>query len=273
MTFSTIERIGLIVGNGRLPLISAEEAKKKGVQIVAAALKEEADQNIEKLVDKTYWVSIGKLGKLIKIFKSEKIEKAMMSGQVRHTRLFSNIKPDLRAIKLLSKTKDKKADSILSAFADELEKEGIKIIPSTTYLSSLIPEEGVLSKKKPKKNQWKDIKFGYEIAKGIASFDIGQTVVVKNGAVLAVEAMEGTDEAILRGGSFVKGSVVVKVSKPTQDIRFDMPVIGIKTIDTLKKAKVKVLAFSAGNTILIDKDEVIEEANRAGIILVALEKG
>lgn len=266
-----IGKIGLIAGNGEFPLFFARFAREQGKKIIAVALKEETTSTLEQDVEKLYWLHLGQLKKLIKIFKKEDIKTAVMAGQVKHFRLFDLLKLDSRAASLLSRLKDKRADTILAGVAEELSKEGIKLIDSTTFLSSFLPKEGILTSAKPTKSQWKDISFGYKIAKNIAGLDIGQTVVVKDRAVLAVEAMEGTDETIKRGGKFGRGDVVVvKVSKPQQDRRFDIPIIGETTIHVLREAKVSVLAFSAEATLLLDREKVIRLANDEKICLIAV---
>ncbi len=266
-----IEKIGLIAGNGEFPLFFARFASREDRKIIAIGLQEETNPALEKEVEKLYWLHLGELKKLINIFKQENVQTAVMAGQVKHFRLFDLLKLDTRAMTLLSKLKDKRADTILAGVAEELAKEGINLIDSTTFLSSFLPQEGVLTSTKPTKAQWSDICFGYRIAKGIAGLDIGQTVVVKDKAVLAVEAMEGTDETILRGGKFGKKDVVaVKVSKPQQDRRFDIPIVGEKTVQILKEAKATVLAFSAGSTLLLNQEEVIRLANAEKICLVAV---
>jgi hypothetical protein len=266
-------KIGLIAGNGRFPLIFAQEAKKQGVEVVALAIKKETNPSLENLVDRIHWVDLGELGDLIEICKREEITRAVMAGQVRHTRLFSQVKLDARAMALLAGVQDKKANSLLGAVADELSREGIELIDSATYLSHLLPSPGILTRWKPTQKEWRDIEFGHKMAKEIAGLDIGQTVVVKDQAVLAVEGMEGTDLTIKRGGKLGKGDVVVvKVSKPQQDRRFDLPIIGERTIEVLKAAKAKVLAFSARSTILLDREKVVKKANQNGISLVAIKE-
>jgi len=266
-------KIGLIAGNGRFPLIFAQEAKKAGLEVVAVAIKKETDPGLEKLVDRIHWVSVGQLGDLIEICKKEGISKAVMAGQVRHTRLFSEVRLDARAMALLAGVKDKKANSLLGAVADELSREGIELVDSATFLSHLLPSPGILTRRKPTQKEWRDIEFGHKMAKEIAGLDIGQTVVVKDQAVLAVEGMEGTDLAIKRGGKLGRGdAVVVKVSKPQQDRRFDLPIVGERTIEVLKETKAKVLAFSARSTILLDREKVVKKANESGISLVAIKE-
>lgn len=266
-------KIGLIAGNGRFPLIFAQEAKKAGAEVVALAIKKETSPSLENLVDRVHWVDVGQLGDLIEICKKEGITRAVMAGQVRHTRLFSQVKLDARAMALLAGVKDKKANSLLGAVADELSREGIELIDSSAYLSHLLPSPGILTRRKPTQKEWQDIEFGHKMAKEIAGLDIGQTVVVKDQAVLAVEGMEGTDLTIKRGGKLGKGDViVVKVSKPQQDRRFDLPIVGERTVEVLKEAKAKVLAFSARSTILLDREKVVKKANQNGISLVAIKE-
>ena len=266
-------KIGLIAGNGKFPLIFAQEAKKAGAKVVALAIKEETSPKLKNLVDRIHWVNVGQLGDLIEICKKEGITRAVMAGQVRHSRLFTQVKLDPRAMALLAGVKDKKANSLLGAVADELSREGIELIDSATYLSHLLPSPGILTRRKPTQKEWRDIEFGHKMAKEIAGLDIGQTVVVKDQSVLAVEGMDGTDFTIKRGGRLGRGDVVVvKVSKPQQDRRFDLPIIGERTVEVLKQAKAKVLAFSARSTILLDRKKVVKSANQNGISLVAIKE-
>lgn len=266
-------KIGLIAGNGKFPLIFAQEAKKVGTEVVALAIKKETSPSLENLVDRIHWVNVGQLGDLIEICKKEGITRAVMAGQVRHTHLFGQVRLDARAMALLAGVKDKKADSLLGAVADELLREGIELIDSATYLSHLLPSPGILTRRKPTQKEWRDIEFGHKMAKEIAGLDIGQTVVVKDQTVLAVEGMDGTDSTIKRGGKLGRGDVVVvKVSKPHQDRRFDLPIVGERTVEVLKQAKAKVLAFSARSTILLDREKVVKSANQNGISLVAVKE-
>lgn len=266
-------KIGLIAGNGKFPLIFAQEAKRVGAEVVALAIKKETSPRLENLVDRIHWVNVGQLGDLIEICKKEGITRAVMAGQVRHTRLFSQVRLDARAMALLAGVKDKKANSLLGAVADELLREGIELIDSATYLSHLLPSPGILTRRKPTQKEWRDIEFGHKMAKEIAGLDIGQTVVVKDQTVLAVEGMDGTDRTIKRGGKLGRGDVVVvKVSKPHQDRRFDLPIVGERTVEILKQAKAKVLAFSARSTILLDREKVVKNANQNGISLVAVKE-
>ncbi|TET42819.1 MAG: LpxI family protein [Elusimicrobia bacterium] len=266
-------KIGLIAGNGKFPLIFAQEAKRVGAEVVALAIKKETSPSLENLVDRIHWVNVGQLGDLIEICKKEGITRAVMAGQVRHTRLFGQVRLDARAMALLAGVKDKKANSLLGAVADELLREGIELIDSATYLSHLLPSPGILTRRKPTQKEWRDIEFGHKMAKEIAGLDIGQTVVVKDQTVLAVEGMDGTDSTIKRGGKLGRGDVVVvKVSKPHQDRRFDLPIVGERTVEVLKQAKAKVLAFSARSTILLNREKVVKSANQNGISLVAVKE-
>lgn len=266
-------KIGLIAGNGRFPLIFAQEAKRAGAEVVALAIKQETNPALQKLVDRIHWVNAGQLGNLIEICKKEGITRAVMAGQVRHTRLFSHAKLDARAMALLAGVKDKKANSLLGAVADELSREGIELIDSATYLSHLLPSPGILTRRKPTQKEWRDIEFGHKMAKEIAGLDIGQTVVVKDQAVLAVEGMDGTDLTIKRGGKLGREDVVVvKVSKPQQDRRFDLPIVGERTVEVLKEVRAKVLAFSARSTILLDREKMVKKANQNSISLVAIKE-
>lgn len=265
-----MEKLGIIAGHGPLPFIAAAEAKAQGLQVVAVAVKEEADPAIEHAVDTTYWISAGELGALIRIFKREGVSDAVMVGKLRLSLLFSQPRPDLRGAFLYFRLKDRRGDTILEAVAEELEKEGILIHPCTRFLSSLLLPKGVLTARVPNEREWADIHFGREIAKAIAQLRIGQTVVVKNRTILAVESAEGTDETIRRGGRLGFGRVVVvKVSRPDQDLRFDLPVVGEGTVEALKEAQATALALDADRTLLLDSQEVKRLADEAGIAIVA----
>lgn len=266
------KKIGLIAGNGDYPLHFAKAAKAQGKTIITVALEGETDPELKTLVDSFTWVGLGQLNKLIDIFKKEKITRVVMAGQVKHFRLFDLLRLDLRAAALLKRLPNKKADTILGGVAAELDKEGIALVDSRIFLEKFIPPAGVLTKGRPSKEQEKDIEFGLKIAKGIAALDVGQTIVVKDRAVLAVEAMEGTDQTILRGGKIGKGEVVVvKVSKPNQDFRFDVPIIGGNTIAVLRESGAQVLAFCAGETLILNIDAVIKLADSYKLCLVAVE--
>lgn len=264
-------RFGLIAGTGRFPLLFARSAKNHGVEIIAVAHKGQTLPELEGLVKKIYWIKVGQLGKLIKILKTEGIKNAAMVGGITKTIMFSGVVPDFQAVSLVAKLKTLNDDVLLRAVAEAIEKEGIIIHSSTIFLDELLSPPGCLTKKVPDKKEMRDIEFGWEIAKAIGKLDIGQTIVVKDQVVLAVEAIEGTDEAIRRAGTLGKrnGLTVIKVSKPQQDLRFDVPAIGPGTITVMQEAGAKVLAVESERTLLIDKEELIRAANKAGIIIVA----
>jgi len=267
-----MDKIGLIAGNGTFPIAFARAAKQKGMQVIAVAHEGETMPELAQWVDALFWVKVGQLGKLISIFKEQGVKDVLMAGGIKKTRLFGGGIPDMRAIAMLAKMIHKKDDSILRAVAQELESEGITVRESTLYLENIVASAGNLTKRKPSKEERQDIEFGWQMAKEIGRLDIGQTVVVKDQAVLAVEAIEGTDEAIRRGGLLCgKGAVVVKVCKPQQDLRFDLPAIGTQTIKTMEQVKASCLAVEAGKTIIIDREAVVSDADRTGIAIVAIE--
>ena len=266
-----MNKIGLIAGNGTFPLAFARAAKEKGMQVIAVAHEGETLPELADLVDGIFWVKVGQLGKIIHIFKEQGVADVLMAGGIKKTRLFGNTLPDLRGMALLAKMVHKKDDSLLRAVADELESEGIIVRESTLYLDSIIAQKGILTKRKPAKAERRDIEYGWQLAKEIGRLDIGQTVVLKDQIILAVEAIEGTDEAIRRGGKLCgQDSVIVKVCKPQQDLRFDLPAIGAQTIKSMAEVKSSCLAVEAGKTIIIERETVIHEADRAGISIIAL---
>jgi DUF1009 family protein len=266
-----MKKIGLIAGNNRFPILVAEEIKKHGDIVVCVALNGITDIKLEGICDRIYWVSIGKFQKIINIFKTESVDTVIMAGQVKHVTIYSSIFMDFRALKLMSSLINKKTDTILNAIADEFQKDGITLIPSNIYLTNLIAQKGLITGKKLSLDENKNIDFGYKIAKCIAGFDIGQTIVVKDMSVLSVESVEGTDECIKRaynlGGD---NSIVIKVAKPKQDFRFDIPVIGLRTIDVLKENKVKILAIESFFTLMLDKNEVIKKAENFKITIFGI---
>lgn len=267
-----MNKIGLIAGNGNFPVAFARAAKQKGMQVIAVAHEGETVPELAQWVDAIFWINVGQLGKLIKIFKEQGVTDVLMAGGIKKTRLFSGGMPDLRGMTLLAKMIHKKDDSILRAVARELESEGITVRESTLYLDSILASPGILTKRKPTKDEQQDIEFGWHMAKEIGRLDIGQTVVVKDQAVLAVEAIEGTDEAIRRGGLLCgQGAVVVKVCKPQQDLRFDLPAVGTQTINAMEQVKASCLAVEADKTIIIEREAVVQEADRAGITIVAMQ--
>ena len=266
--------LGLLAGNGRFPFLVAQEAKKNGRKVVAIGFKEEADPAIEQVVDTLHWAFVGQFNKWIKIFKKEGVEEIVMAGLVRHSSIYEDLKrfhPDVKALKIFWKLKDRKADTILGTVADELAKEGLILAPSINYLTHCLAPKGVLTKKKLSTKDKEDIKFGFQIAKEMAGLDIGQTVCVKNKAVIAIEAMEGTDRCIRRAGDISHGGfTIVKVSKPKQDLRFDVPVIGLNTISNIQEAGGGILAIEAGKTLILDQERLVDWANNENITIVGV---
>lgn len=266
-----MKKIGLIAGNGRFPILFADQMKAQGMEVIAVAHLGETLKELEEHVDRIFWIKVGQLGKLIKTFKREEVRDLVMAGGIKKTRLFTDVIPDLRAIQLLSTLKEKKDDTILRAIAKDLEKEGLFVKESTHYLKSLLVDEGALTQRKPGKKELLDIEYGWKVAKSIGKLDIGQTVIVKDKVILAVEAIEGTDEAIKRGGKLAeKDAIVVKICKPGQDMRFDLPTIGPETIQSMISVKASILAVEAGNTLLLDKDKTIEMAEKGGIGIIGI---
>lgn len=267
-------RIGIIAGGGQFPYLFAEAAKKAGREVVIIGHKGESHPDLEAIADRFCWVKLGQLGKIIKFFHSEQVEETVFLGTITKTRIFRDVLPDLKGISLWNKIDVRQDDSILRAFAGELEKEGIKVLDSTLYLQHLLFPAGILTRKKPTAGQRRDIDFGFQMARAIGKLDIGQCVVVRDMAVVAVEAIEGTDAAIKRGGALAReNAVVVKVKKPDQDFRFDLPAIGPTTIESMQEAKAAVLAVEAGQALLFDRETVISQAEKAGIVVVGVEEG
>ena len=265
-------KIGLIAGNGRFPFLVADEIKKNGEETVVIGLNEETDRGIENHAGKIFWLPLGQFQKMIDIFHAENITTAIMAGQVKHSQLFANLKLDWRAVKLLGRIVNKKTDTILGAVCDEFLKEGIKLLPSHLYLRHLLPKPGLLCGTKLSGSEKEDVEFGHRLAKQIAGLDIGQTVVVKDKAVVAVESIEGTDECIKRAAKYAgAGVVVVKVSKPNQDFRFDIPVIGPTTVKVLSENKVRVMAIESESTLMIDKEKLLEEADKNNVTIIAMK--
>ena len=265
-------KIGLIAGNGQFPLLFAQEARRQGETVIAVALKEEADPALEKHVDAMTWLSLGQLGKTIDYLKSQGVDRAVMAGQVKHVQLFRGITPDLRAMKILGRVANKKADTLLSAVAQEFEQEGIQFLSSLTYLEKNICPVGPLTKRKPTSAEKEDIEFGLPLARSIANHDIGQTLAVKDKTIVAVEAMEGTDACIRRAGEIAgPGCVIIKVARPKQDLRFDVPVIGPRTLESLQAAHVSVLAVEAGKTLLLERDQLLKIANAHQLCITGLQ--
>jgi len=269
-----MRKIGLIAGNGKFPLIFAEQAKREGVTLVTVAHRGETSEEIEKVADEVTWVYVGELGKIIRTFHTAEVTEAVMVGGIQKPRLFSGFRPDLRGAAFLARMRSREDDQLLRGVAEELEGEGIRVLESTLFLSQIIPSEGVLTRQSPNAEQWEDIRLGFRLAKEIGRLGVGQAVALKNGVVLAVEAVEGTDAAIRRGGGLGKeGIVLVKVSKPQQDLRFDVPTVGLDTVKVLHEVKGAVLAVEAGKTILLEKEKLLQEADRFGIAVVAVSVG
>ena len=276
-------RIGLIAGNGKFPFLVLDAARSRGLQVVVAAIKEETFPEIEQHgAAEVYWLSLGELSKLIETFKRENITRAIMAGQVKHKQIFSSIKPDWRLAKLLLSISTRNTDSLIGGIAKVLADEGITLMNSTELLEPMLATEGVLTARAPSDSERTNITYGHAVADHLSRFDIGQTVVIAEAACVAVEAMEGTDATILRAGEIMKSPAlgkepstlsrsltVVKVAKPNQDMRFDVPVVGLHTIETMKQAGATCLAIDAGRCLLLDKDAVLAAANDAGISIVA----
>jgi len=249
----------------------AEEAKRAGYRVIAVAHRGETDAAIDQAADEVAWIYVGQLGKMIRAFQRSGVTEAVMAGGIRKVKLFGNFRPDFRGARFLTKIKSREDDALLRGIADELASEGIQILQSTLCLPQIISPEGILTKRAPRPEEWDDIRFGFQAAKEIGRLGIGQTVVVKKQVVLAVEAVEGTDQAIQRGGALAKsGCVVVKVSKPQQDLRFDMPAIGVDTVRCLHESGASVLAIEAGKTILLEKEILLRQADAHGIAIVGV---
>jgi DUF1009 family protein len=277
------QRLGLIAGNGKFPFLVLDAAKARGYEVVVAAIKEETYPEIDRRgAAAVHWLSLGELSKLIETFKREGISEAIMAGQVKHKQIFSSIKPDWRLAKLLLSLPMRNTDSLIGGVAKILGDEGIKLLNSTSFLEPMLAAEGVLTQRAPNDQEQTNITYGRAVAHHVARFDIGQTVVVAEAACVAIEAMEGTDLAIVRAGELMqslhgdasvlsRALTVVKVAKPNQDMRFDVPVVGIRTIETMKRAGASCLALDAGKCLMLDKKTIIEAADAAGITIVAEE--
>jgi DUF1009 family protein len=274
---------GLIAGNGRFPFMVVEGARRAGVSLSVAAIREETDPLIEKEVESFTWVGIGQLGKMIRFFKGEGVEKAIMAGQVKHVQIFSGAVPDARMLKMLLKLPRRNTNSLIGAIADELASEGIDLIDSTYFLQDYLPAVGTITHRKASAAERADVDYGLEIAREMSRLDLGQTIVVRGKACVAIEAMEGTDATIRRAGELMRGRegrskikvtsgplTVLKLSKPDQDMRFDVPVVGVPTIESMLDAGATCLCVSAGKTLLFDRDEmkVLADKNKIAILAV-----
>jgi UDP-2,3-diacylglucosamine hydrolase len=284
-----VNKLGLIAGNGRFPFLLLDAARAHGLEVVVAAIKEETDPEMDERAAadsgvRVYWLSLGELSKLIETFQKEDVTRAVMAGQVKHKQIFSSVRPDWRLAKLLLSLRSKNTDMLLGAIAKVLGDEGIELISSTAYLEPLLAKVGVLTARAPSEQEQNDIAYGREVALSVAGYDIGQTVVVASQACVAVEAMEGTDAAIERAGAIMKtmaaegdastfdrSLTVVKVAKPKQDMRFDVPVVGLRTIEAMEHAQATCLAIEADRTLIFDRDTVLLRANTAKIAIVAVE--
>src|SRR5437868_3240800 len=263
-------KLGLIAGNGKFPFLVIEGAHKAGATVAVAAIREETDPTIEKIADKLIWVGIGQLGKMLRFFKDEHVDQAIMAGQVKHVQIFSRAIPDVRMLKMLLRLPRRNTDALIGAVADELAAEGIELIDSTFFLQDQLPQKGTLTKREPDESERSDIEYGLEVAHKIARLDLGQTIVIRDRACVAIEAMEGTDAVIRRAGELVRGKLtVVKIAKPDQDMRFDVPVVGVPTIESMIQAHAACLCLTAGKTLMFDREETIKLANKHKISVVA----
>jgi len=264
--------LGLIAGNGRFPFLAAAGARRAGRRVVALAIREEADPALENEVDELHWVGLGQLGRAIDILRKAGAAEALMAGQVQHRQIFSDVVPDLKLVGVLARLALQNTDSLIGGVADALGREGITLLPSVAFLADQLAEKGPMTRRKPSREEKRDVEYGEGVARTIAGLDLGQTVVVKGRAAVALEAMEGTDEVIRRAGRLAgPGATVVKVSKPGQDMRFDVPVIGRGTVEAMSEAGARVLAVDAGRTLLIDKPDFVARAEAAGISVLGLE--
>jgi len=274
------ERIGVIAGNGRFPFLVIDAARAQGHEVIVAAIKEEAFPEIESCGAAVHWLSLGELSKLIETFKREGVQRAIMAGQVKHKQIFSSIRPDWRLAKLLLSLGTRNTDSLLGAIAKVLADEGIILENSTSLLEPLLAKPGVLTKRAPSEQEKKNITYGRAVARHLAQYDIGQTVVIAESACVAVEAMEGTDLTVERAGQIMtslesnastlsRALTVIKIAKPNQDMRFDVPVIGVKTIEVMRKAGATCLALDAGKCLLLDGETIVTVADAAGLAIVA----
>jgi DUF1009 family protein len=263
-------KYGLIAGNGKFPFLVLEGAKRAGASVAVAAIREETDPQIESVADRMTWVGVGQLGKMLRFFKKEGVEKAIMAGQVKHVQIFSGAIPDVRMLKMLLRLPRRNTDALIGAVAGELATEGIELIDSTYFLRDQLPQAGTLTKRGPDDRERGDIEYGLEVANEIARLDLGQTIVVRDRACVAIEAMEGTDAVIRRAGELVRGRLtVVKIAKPDQDMRFDVPVVGLSTIEAMIKAGATCLCLTANKTLMFESKEMISLADKNKVAIVA----
>ena len=279
-----VQKLGLIAGNGRFPFLVLEEALRRDISVTVAAIREETSPEIEEFGNRpqvsVHWLGLGQLGKLIRVFKREGVQKAIMAGQVKHTQIFARkggdssgrrlILPDIKMMKVFMSLPERNTQSLIGGVIEELEQEGIEFIESTVLLEAMLAKSGVLTRRKPNREESRDIEYGRPIAREIARLDLGQTIVIKDRAVVAVEVMEGTDETIRRASRLVGGGrlTVIKVSRPDQDMRFDVPVVGLETLLVLKECNVSALAVDAQKTLILDREEFLREANRLKMTVI-----
>jgi UDP-2,3-diacylglucosamine hydrolase len=264
-------KFGLIAGNGKFPFLVVEGARRRGASLSVVAIKEETDKRIEEVAEKVLWVGIGQLGRMISFFKKEGVTQAMMAGQVKHVQIFSGALPDFRMLKMLWNLPERNTDALIGGVADEMAREGIELIDSTYFIQDELAPEGVLTRRKPSEIELGNIEYGLRVVHEIARLDLGQTIVVRARACVAIEAMEGTDAVIARAGQLAKGKLtVVKVAKPNQDMRFDVPVVGVPTVRTMMDAGATCLCLTAGKTLIFDRQEMLKLANDNKICVVAV---
>lgn len=264
-------KYGLIAGNGEFPFLVVEGAKKQGESLAVVAIREETDKRIDAVAEKVIWVGIGQLGKMISFFKAEGVSRAIMAGQVKHVQIFSGALPDVRMLKMLWNLPRRNTDALIGGVADEMAKEGIELIDSTFFIQDHLAHAGVLTKRKPNDTEQGNIDYGLHIASEIARLDLGQTIVVRARACVAIEAMEGTDATVRRAGELANGKLtVVKVAKPDQDMRFDVPVVGVPTIQTMIAAGATCLSLTAGKTLIFSREETVKLADKNKISIVAV---
>lgn len=263
-------RYALIAGNGRFPILALENARKLGHEVVVIALREEAAPDVEALAARCHWLSIGQLGRLIELLKEEGVTEVMMAGQVKHASLFSGIRPDWRLIKLLASLPQRNTDALIGGVAKVLESEGIRLVDSTALLKPLVAGQGVLSKRRPTKDELTDVEYGRRVANALAGFDVGQSVAISEGACVALEAMEGTDAMLRRAAGLVNGRALrlVKVGRRRGHLLFDVPVAGVSTIPVMVETGTSILAVDAGRTLLLDREQMLRDADAAGVSIV-----
>jgi hypothetical protein len=262
-------QFGLIAGNGQFPFLTVDGARRAGARLAIVAIKEETDEKIEECGFPVKWVGIGQLGKMIGFFKEQQVEKALMCGQVKHVQIFSGALPDMRMVKMLWNLPRRNTDSLIGGVADEMAKEGIELIDSTFFVHDHLASRGTLTKRQPNEQEVENIDYGVKIASEIARLDLGQTIVIRGKACVAIEAMEGTDATISRAGELAKGKLtVVKIAKPDQDMRFDVPVVGVPTIHTMIEAGATCLSVTSGKTLVFDREEMIALADKNKIAIV-----